>query len=321
MSEKVTIAMAIYHPDLKWLEEQLASLEQQTYKDCFLDILDDGPDAPVGEAFFGERLRSLAYRYRINEKNIGTNATFSQLIKDARGEFIAFCDQDDRWKFNKVERLLQEFSDERIQAAYCLLSVIDERGAAVAADVRDVRRGDRFICGEDIAEQLLVRNSIYGCSLMIRSKTAKEALPLPEKMNYDHWTSLWASVCGHIALCENALIEYRIHGNNQSTPLRGIRSKAAYEEQRINKIMIQMISCRNWLTEKKELSLGAWHLKSRVCEVLRWSEARKDWFHGKGGAFIEFCRGRKYSPRAFLFELFLPFVPERFLVSTIWRKN
>ena len=41
---KIDILMAIYKPNLKWLEEQLISLNNQTYENLNLIVWNDCPD-------------------------------------------------------------------------------------------------------------------------------------------------------------------------------------------------------------------------------------------------------------------------------------
>lgn len=305
---KISILMALYHPNPEWLAQQLQSLEAQTWPELALDVRDDGPDAPLGAEFFARHLCRIPFRYAVNETNLGTTATYARLVGSADGDYIAFCDQDDRWDAPKLELLAAELQRKNAQAAYCTLRVIDGEGRPTAADVRSVRKGDVFLQGEAAAPQLLIKNSIYGCSLLLRADTARRALPVPEGMGFDHWFTLWAALCGTLVFVDRPLVEYRIHGGNQSRPLRGITTRRQYEERRIGLLEKQMTAVLPRL-QAVPAPGRAEPVEKKAREALTWARARRAWLHRDPRALPAFIRGRALSPRAFRFELLLPFLP------------
>lgn len=301
--------MAVYHPNLDWLEQQLESLEQQTYPNLELLIADDGPDQPVGNEFFARHLHRIPFRYQINQENLGTSRTYAKLLAQAEGDYVAFCDQDDRWKPEKLEKTCAALQDPKVTAAYCGLCVINGSGEPVAEDVRQVRTGDRFLEGDDAAPALFVKNSIYGCTLVLRTEFAQSALPLPEGFGFDHWFSLWAAAHGRLVFVKEALIEYRIHGNNQSKPLRGIETREDYEKERIQNLFVRSKAA----LERFEAMNADPEMKAGLCrqaaQTQDWAQARKSWLHRQWRALPAFVAGRKLSPKAFCLELVLPFLP------------
>lgn len=320
--EKISILMAVHHPDRKWLVEQLSSLEAQTYPDLELLVMDDGPDAPVGREIFQNCLHRIPFRYMIHSANLGTSRTYAELVERADGKYVAFCDQDDRWRPEKLERLHRELSVPGAAAAYCTMSVIDSEGKTLAEDVRKIRKQDRFLSGKRQAPSMFVKNCIYGCTLLLPAATAKDALPLPGGMPYDHWFSLWAAIWGSLIFVDEPLNAYRIHPGNQSRPLRGITCKADYERERIQVLKQRSTSC---LHRFEALNLDA-SAREALCTAAResrdWASARSQWLHRKWSAFPAFFAGRLISPNAFRFELFLPFLPEavfRLLVKRMGR--
>lgn len=317
--EHITILMAVYRPNRSWLKEQLESLEKQSYADISLCIADDCPEEPVGEAFFEENLRRIPFVYEVHLQNIGTSQTYAALAKKVTNGYIAFCDQDDRWYPEKLEKLAMLLENSLVQAAYCGLCVIDGNGISKAQDVRKIRKGDAFLEGDSIAAQLVIKNSIYGCSLLIRAATVQEALPLPKSMTFDHWFSLWAALKGGIRFFQAPLVEYRIHTSNQSLPFRGINSKTDYEKMRIDCLQKQAEECIiRFASYRDETRSCPVVIKER--EILEWTEARRGWLHRHWKCFRTFCKYRRLSPRAFAFELALPFVPEK-LVFTLLHSN
>lgn len=308
--DKITILMAIYHPNRDWLVQQLNSLENQTYPNLELLIADDGPDQPVGQEFFSQHLHRIPFQYQINEKNMGTSRTYAKLLAQAEGKYVAFCDQDDRWKPKKLEKVCAALQEPEVTAAYCGLCVIDGSNKPVAEDVRQVRTGDRFLEGDNLAPPLFVKNSIYGCTLMLRTQTAQSALPLPEGFGFDHWFSLWAAAQGRLVFVQEPLIEYRIHADNQSKPLRGIETREDYEKERIQNLLVRSQAA----LERFETMPADPEMKAVLCRQAArtrdWAQARKGWLHRQWKALPAFWAGRKLSPKAFCFELVMPLMPD-----------
>lgn len=298
----VDILMSIYHPNEQWLIKQLNSIEGQTYEDIRLIIRDDGPDEPVGASFFEEHLKKLPYIYSVNEQNIGSNQTFASLVGESSGEYIAFCDQDDIWLPDKIEKTLALLEEKKAALAYCGLSVIDGDDNSVADDVRKVRIGDYFLEGADIADQLLIKNCIYGCCIVMRGDIARMALPLPEGMGHDHWFSFFAAMKGQVALVDEPLMCYRIHGDNQSKPLRGITCRRDYEANRIDQLEKRMLACLPRIRENEKCT-------QKAQLTIDWVQARRRWLHHDWSAWRVFYKYRYLSPKAFKFEFALAFVP------------
>ena len=158
----IAILMAVYEPDLGWLGEQLRSLNAQSYPNLCLYIRDDcSPTVPFERIcqIAGQCVDAFPWRACRNEKNVGSTKTFALLAGEASGEYFAFCDQDDVWLPDKLQKCYEAASAGSATMAYCGQSVIDGRGRKIAADVREVRKRDEFFSGSDLARKLFVRRS------------------------------------------------------------------------------------------------------------------------------------------------------------------
>ena len=311
----IAILMAVYEPRLDWLKEQLASLEAQTYPNLRLYVRDDcSPTVPFGDIqkCIRSSIHSFPYEIQRNEKNVGPSTTFAWLSEEAEGEYFAFCDQDDVWLPEKLEKLKANLEESHATLAYCGLSVIGPDGKDVATDIRNLRKRDSFPEGTGLAPQLLVKNSIYGCTTLFPADVVRRSLPLPECMGYDHWFSLWAAKEGRIVRNEQPLIRYRFHGNNTSVPFRSIRGKRDYVTQRIELLEARADVYAERFSDSPELL-------SSAAAIREWAEARKRWVQGDPTAFAPFWKGRKLSPAAFLFELPMPVCSERVFASLLRR--
>lgn len=122
---KVCIALATYNGS-HFIREQLVSLLDQTYEDIDIIIRDDGSkddtlsiiEQVASENNTGKRI----ILKQNSRKNIGCPAGFYHIVKTSPGyDYYAFCDQDDYWLPNKVERAVMALSqvDNDIATVYC----------------------------------------------------------------------------------------------------------------------------------------------------------------------------------------------------------
>src|SRR5690606_11082718 len=101
--------MAIYNPNMQWLEQQLYSLNEQSYENIQLLIIDDcSTEIKYDDicACIKKCISNFPYNICRNEKNIGSNKTFEKLTRMAEGKYIAYCDQDDIWCKDKLSILV-----------------------------------------------------------------------------------------------------------------------------------------------------------------------------------------------------------------------
>ena len=94
------------------LSKTLKAILNQTYKDFELIVVDNYSDydfEQLIQQFNDKRIR--AFRNQ-NNGIIATNRNYA--IRKAKGEFLAFCDDDDIWYPNKLERCLEEIKDNDI---------------------------------------------------------------------------------------------------------------------------------------------------------------------------------------------------------------
>jgi glycosyltransferase involved in cell wall biosynthesis len=105
-TKTVSIVMCTYNGSL-YLRRQLDTIVNQTYPLLEIIIQDDcSTDATM------EILHEYAEKYSIiriyqNEERKGHILNFFSATNRASGEYIAFADQDDIWKLDKIEKLLE----------------------------------------------------------------------------------------------------------------------------------------------------------------------------------------------------------------------
>lgn len=104
MEEKVSVIMPSYNTG-KMICESIDSILSQTYKNIELLISDDhSSDAETIDILKDYAQKDERVRVFFLERNGGAGVARNNSIKEATGRYIAFCDSDDRWLPEKLER-------------------------------------------------------------------------------------------------------------------------------------------------------------------------------------------------------------------------
>lgn len=313
----VSIVMATYNPRMDWLREQLVSLNDQSYENIELLILDDcSSKVPFEE--IRKSAEDCITRFPLeiyqNERNLRSTKTFEKLTTLARGSYIAYCDQDDVWHRDKVEACLKALEDTSGAMAFSDMVIIDEHGEKKAESITQVRKHHKFHTGEGLAEILLFSNFVTGCTVLMKTDIAKAAIPFCPYMVHDHWLALYCAVDEKLTFIDKPLIDYRIHGSNQTLMMAGVIDKDSYLKIRIEEALKKFLWLRNRFHDNKILL-------PTIVKVIQWMKARKIHFISisKGGMTV--WRYRKFCYFTSIFELFAPILPESIFMFIIGLKK
>jgi len=99
---KVTVIIPTYNM-AKYLPEAIESVLNQTYKDFEIIVLDDGStddSKEIVKKYIDQSRNNIRYIYQENQ---GVVKARNKAIMNARGEFIAFLDADDKFYANRLE--------------------------------------------------------------------------------------------------------------------------------------------------------------------------------------------------------------------------
>lgn len=313
----VSIVLATYNPRLDWLKEQLDSLESQSYRPLELLILDDC-SAKISieelQAMVKDCIKSIPYQIMQNEKNIGSTKTFEKLTNLAVGEYIAYCDQDDVWHGEKIRTCVRHLNYSETKLVYSDMNIVDGDGKFVADSITRVRRHHKFHSGKGLAEKLLFHNFVTGCTILIGSDIAKQAIPFCPYMVHDHWLALYAAQLGKITFINQSLINYRIHANNQTLMMAGVKDKESYVKLRISESLDKFL----WLQDRIEWEIA---LKDTIVDAIEWTVARDAHFEGSFRSVLVIWKYRHFSPVTVYFELVAPYLPTCLFLFAIYLKK
>lgn len=214
-SDLASIVMATYNGE-KYLRQQLDSILQQTYQYFELIVVDDASTDETLSILNEYAASDDRIHVYPAEKNMGLVANFERGLKLAKGEFVALSDQDDIFRKDKIELLLNVLKDNPgCDLATSDLSLIDDESNEIAQSMWRYQRlnpkpGKPF-------RRLLRSNFATGCAMMFRQRLLELAIPFPpDCVVHDWWLAVIASSAkgGGICLIEEPLTEYRQHRAN-----------------------------------------------------------------------------------------------------------
>lgn len=209
-TKKVQILMSTYNGE-EYIREQLESILAQSYPDVDILIRDDGSsdDTFVILKEYEETHSNIrAYQ----GENIGVNKSFFELLKKSNPEavYIGFCDQDDYWLPEKIERAVEKLETLQGPALYFGAKTLVDENLEPFEHQQDTHLKPGF--GNAVVESIC-----SGCtSLMNRALVdiIKDRLP-EDVIHHDWWCYLVASYLGEIYYDEESYIYYRQHSGNE----------------------------------------------------------------------------------------------------------
>jgi len=223
MKNKVCILLSTYNGE-EFLELQLQSLLNQTYRNFDIFIRDDGSIDDTIRIIKNIMKRKKRYDiniYLLEGENIGIVKSFFYLLEIALEndyKYIFFSDQDDIWVRNKMTTYFEFIKSSNYDEPFLIHS-----------DMKIIDKKNRIICnsffrcaGLDSKKKslnyLLMENNITGNTIMINRKLASLVKYHKNIIMHDWWLGLIASVFGKIIFLDNKLVKYRKHHNNYIGP-------------------------------------------------------------------------------------------------------
>src|SRR5450755_2379882 len=216
----VEIALATYN-SANYLRPQLDSLFAQTCQDFTLLVSADGSaDETLAivaqyQARFPGRIRILDFPNRVG----GAMENFSRLTDAFTADYAMYCDHDDVWLPDKIER-----SFRKMRAAEARLG--NSRPVLVHTDLSICRPDLKIVSSSRFSHErmdpartklrhLLVHNAIVGCTVLMNRALYEVARPIPNgALMHDNWMALVASSFGEILYDPEPSVLYRQHARN-----------------------------------------------------------------------------------------------------------
>lgn len=203
----VSVAIASYNGE-KFIREQLDSIYNQTYKNIEVVVTDDCSRDKTVE-ILREYHEKHGLRYYVNDKNLGLIKNFEKAMSLGKGKYIALADQDDVWKPEKIETLVNEIGDYTLAYSHAI-EVIDERNVVVHR-FNDTHLISKFGTGKPI-RRLIAFNWIVSHQILFKRELIDLALPIPSSQHYhDAWLGVVAAKMNGVKFVNKDLMKYRQH--------------------------------------------------------------------------------------------------------------
>lgn len=206
-SVKASVIVAVYN-GAKTLTQTIESILSQTYDNFELLLIDDG-STDESKNLIEKYLEDERVKY-FKKQNGGVASARNFGIARATGEVIGFCDQDDQWLPQKLEKQIPLFSDPDVGLVYSWVD-IDRHGKRECSTPEF--EGECF-------EGLLNRNFVSCCTAMVRRTVLNQVNGLDESRELHGVDDrhLWLKVAriSKLAVAKTPLAIYFIHGENYS---------------------------------------------------------------------------------------------------------
>lgn len=235
---RISVALGSHNGE-RFIGEQIRSILAQTRQvdeivlsddasvDATVRIVEDAVAAHRAEYGTVPRLQVLR-----NDPPLRVTKNFEQALLACTGDLIALSDQDDVWDPRRIERLTERFDDPAALLVFSNARQVDATGAYLGHDLFEAlgmspeERG--LVESGQAFRQFMRRNLATGATVMLRSSLLVEAVPFPTSWLHDEWLAVLAAAHDGVRLHDEALTDYRQHGENQVgmpklTLSRGVR--------------------------------------------------------------------------------------------------
>ena len=205
----VSICIATYNGE-KFITDQLLSILPQLHSGDEIIISDDG--STDGTIALIQALLDPRIKISGNSCSPGPVGNFESAMRRASGDILFFCDQDDIWFPNKIERHLKYH--EKYDLVVSDASVVDEDKNVLFSSFFKQRGSKKGLI------QNLKRNSYIGCCMSFNKKISKASTPFPRDIHmHDWWIGLVSEMKGTVYFLNEPLMYYVRHSNNASGTL------------------------------------------------------------------------------------------------------
>lgn len=211
----------------------IQSALNQTYENFEIIIIDDGSNDNTSDVVEKYQKQDERIRYIRCEKNKGGSAARNKGIKAAKGEYLAFLDDDDEWLPEKIEKQMIKFKNvsNDVGLIYSGFSCISESSGKIVTEINPILRGNVY--------HNLLENCILGSPTpLIRKICFRKAglfdETLPSCQDWDMWIRI--SEYYKFDFVSGVLAKHHVHGDQISIDLNAkiVARKKLIEKYRIH---------------------------------------------------------------------------------------
>lgn len=220
MNELVSVVITTYKRSVKYVKEAIDSVASQTYHPIEIILVDDnGINSEYANELTELCNKYENVRYLPNVKNSGAQVSRNNGIFASKGNFVAFLDDDDIWREDKIEKQMAYFSDKDVGMVYCDGYSFEDGNINNTSVFREAS-----IYSKPISHELELFNDYIGSTsqALIKkecfSKVGLFDTDMPARQDYE----MWLRISRHYKIVGSPekLLFYRVHpGDRISTNL------------------------------------------------------------------------------------------------------
>lgn len=222
MTANSVSAVIPVHNGAAYVAEAIRSTLAQTCPPIECLVIDDGSTDATPDV-----VRELGDHVRYERQDrAGVSAARNRGARLASGSLVGFLDHDDVWLPTKLERQLESLRDRAATLALCAVDVVDERGT--------VQVTKRLRARTDLLTGMLTFDgtetvSCSSAGLMRREELLRMGGFDPTLSMSADWDLLFRMLlAGSVAYVDEALVRYRVHGENMSRDIAAMEHDMAY---------------------------------------------------------------------------------------------
>lgn len=255
----VSAIITTYKRDFCTLSRAIDSILQQTYNDIEIIVVDDSPSDYAEREIIKKEIR-IKYPdvvYIQHERNMGACIARNTGLKNSSGYFVAFLDDDDQWKCDKILKQLNAYYEDDDPESLALVTCGYEKynASTNSSKVYLIQGKIDYLC-------LLKKNNIVGSTSfpLIRKKYLEEIggfdPDMPASQDYDVWLRLAQKY--RIIYVNEPLTKYYVHADEQISKNVDLKVKGWHIIIEKNKEAINKDKAIKW----RMMSIEATHLAS-----------------------------------------------------------
>jgi len=203
----VSVVLSTYNGE-KYIKQQLDSILAQTYTNFELIVVDDfstDGTTKIVEEFEQKYTNILLYK---GKSNLGYIKNFERGVKLAKGDLIAFSDQDDYWYPNKLAVLINTIG--KYDVAYSDSEFVDENLNLLNKNMST----NHNLLTSSNPLNFVVKNCVSGHAMIFKRTLLNDDFKFPALIPHDWWITFLASCNNGVIYVNQALVKYRIHETN-----------------------------------------------------------------------------------------------------------
>ncbi len=204
----VSVIMPSYNAE-KYIAESIESVLHQTYPNWELLITDDCSRDRTPEIVQSYCQQDPRISFVIAKQHSGIAKTRNQSIARAKGQFIAFLDNDDLWVPEKIEKQVRFIIENNYAFVYSAYELMNEDGSP---------KGKTIKTAGVVDYNKYLRNTIIGSGTIMLDQDQTGSLVMPDNATSDDM-ALWCKILkdGHQAYpIPEVLMRYRVRSNSAS---------------------------------------------------------------------------------------------------------